>query len=127
GDIKHKSGDQLIPLLTHQNARVKFFAAQALGRLKEANAVQPLLDLISNNNDEDLYLRHAAVLALSRIGQEAPITALVNNSSKALRTAAVLVLRRMKSDKVAMFLKDADELVVTDAARAINDDLSIEA
>ena len=127
GDVKYKSGDQLIPLLTHENARVKFFAAQALGRLKEPNAVQPLLNFIEKNNDEDLYLRHAAVLALSRIGQEAPVTALVNNPSKALRTAAVLVLRRMKSDKVAMFLRDDDELIVTDAARAINDDLSIPA
>ena len=127
GDIRYKAADQLVPLLTHENARVKFFAAQALGRLKNANAVQPLLDLIRKNNDEDLYLRHATVLALSRIGQEAPISALVNNPSKALRTAAVLVLRRMKSDKVAMFLKDEDELIATDAARAINDDLSIPA
>ena len=127
GDIRYKAGDQLVPLLAHENARVRFFAAQALGRLKEAKAVQPLLDLISRNNDEDLYLRHAAVLALSRIGQEAPIAALVDNPSKALRTAAVLVLRRMKSEKVAMFLKDQDELIVTDAARAINDDLSIPA
>ena len=127
GDIRYDAADQLMPLLTHQNERVKFFAAQALGRLKDANAVQPLLELISKNNDGDLYLRHAAVLALSRIGQEAPITALVNHPSRAMRTAAVLVLRRMKNEKVAMFLKDDDELIVTDAARAINDDLSIPA
>lgn len=126
GDIRHKSSaSNIVGLLKHENARVKFFAAQALGRIKHADAVPALLELIKTNNDEDLYLRHAAVLALSRIGQEAPIAALANNESKALRTAAVLVLRRMKSDKVALFLKDADELIVTDAARAINDDTSI--
>jgi putative membrane-bound dehydrogenase-like protein len=126
GDIRHEpAAATLTGLLKHENERVKFFAAQALGRMKHADAVPALLSLIEKNNDEDLYIRHAAVLALSRIGQEAPITALVDHESKALRTAAVLVLRRMKNDKVAMFLKDSDELVVTDAARAINDDVSI--
>ncbi len=126
GDIRFRAAaDGLIPLLNHENARVQFFSAQALGRIANASAVEPLLKLIEENNDEDVYLRHAAVLALSRIGQEAPMTALVDNPNKALRTAAVLVLRRLKSDKVALFLKDSDELIVTDAARAINDDLSI--
>ena len=50
GDIRHKSSaDQLIPLLTHEYPRVKFFAAQALGRLEYGNAVQPLLDMIQKN------------------------------------------------------------------------------
>ena len=70
-------------------------------------------------------LRHAAVLALSRIGKEEPIAALANNPNDALRIAAVLVLRRMQSEKVALFLNDKNELIATDAARAINDDLSI--
>jgi quinoprotein glucose dehydrogenase len=126
GDIRYKdAGDQLIPLLSHQSPRVQFFAAQALGRLEHAKAVDPLLAMIGKNNDKDIYLRHAAVVALSRIGQEAPITALVNHPSTAVRTAAVLVLRRMKSEKVALFLNDKDEFIVTDVARAINDDLSI--
>jgi putative heme-binding domain-containing protein len=52
---------------------------------------------------------------------------LANNPSKALRTAAVLVLRRMKDKNIALFLKDQDEYIVTEAARGINDDLSIPA
>ncbi len=104
---------------------MQFFAAQALGRFKYAPAVEPLLSMIEKNNDEDVYLRHAAVLALSRIGKEEPIAALVNNPNDALRMAAVLVLRRMQSEKVALFLNDKNELIATDAARAINDDLSI--
>ena len=127
GDAKvAEAGPLLIPLLTDKNPRVKFFGAQALGRIKEKQAVTALLDMIKLNKDEDLYLRHAAVLALSRIGEVEPIVALVNNPDKSLRIAAVLVLRRLSSDKVSLFLQDKDEYIVTEAARAINDDLSIE-
>jgi quinoprotein glucose dehydrogenase len=126
GDVKYtKAGSALIPLLAHSYPRVKLYAAQALGRLQHQGAVQPLLKMIEINNDEDVYLRHAAVLALSRIGQTEPIVALYNNPNKALRIAAVLVLRRLRDKNISVFLKDADEYVTTEAARAINDDLSI--
>ena len=127
GDAKiAEAGPLLIPLLTNKNPRVKFFGAQALGRIQEKQAVTALLDMIKANNDEDLYLRHAAVLALSRIGEVELIVALANNPDKSLRTAAVLVLRRLSSEKVSIFLNDKDEYIATEAARAINDDLSIE-
>ena len=126
GDIRHKeSAEHLVPLVNHENPRVQFFAAQAVGRLQYANAVEPLLKMIEKNNDEDVYLRHAAVLALSRIGKEGPVVSLVNNPNEAMRIAAVLILRRMRNEKVALFLNDKNELIATDAARAINDDLSI--
>jgi quinoprotein glucose dehydrogenase len=126
GDIRYKEpADVLTALLAHENPRVRFFSAQALGRLQLPEAIEPILSMIEKNNDEDVYLRHAAVLALSRIGKEEPMAALVNNPNEALRIAAVLVLRRMKSEKVALFLNDKNELIATDAARAINDDLSI--
>ncbi|MEY4902555.1 MAG: hypothetical protein RLZZ292_370 [Bacteroidota bacterium] len=118
-------GNELITLLKNQNYRVRFYAAEALGQLKHAPAVEPLIAFLANNNDEDVYLRHAAVLALSRIGKVEPIVALAKNPNKALRTAAVLVLRRLQNEQIAVFLKDADEYIATEAARAINDDLSI--
>lgn len=128
GDAKiAEAGPMLIPMLKSKTPRVQFFAAQALGRIKDKNAIQPLLNMIKANNDNDLYLRHAAVLALSRIGEVEPIAALMNSPEKSLRVAAVLVLRRLASDKVSLFLKDQDQYVVTEAARAINDDLSIPA
>ena len=34
-------------------------------------------------------------------------------------------MRKLKSDKIALFLNDTDEYIVTEVARAINDDLSI--
>ena len=128
GDVRYgQAADSLIALTTHQNDRVKFYAAQALGRLKHENAIEPLLAMIEANNDQDLYLRHAAVLALARIGKAEPILALANNENRSLRIAAVLVLRKLQDPKISIFLSDEDEYIVTEAARAINDDLSIEA
>lgn len=127
GDVRYNNaGKDLISLLGHQNARVRFFAAQAIGRIAEKSAVQPLLTMLEANNDEDLYLRHAAVLALSRIGETAPIIALADSKNRSLRIAAVLVLRRLQNEQLALFLRDQDEYIVTEAARAINDDWSIE-
>lgn len=127
GDVRNAVGEKtMISLLKSEEPRIQFFAAQALGRIKSEKAIQPLLDVIAQNADNDLYIRHAAVLALSRIGKEAPLMALANADNRSLRIAAVLTLRRLKSEKVALFLNDADELIVADAARAINDDTSIE-
>ncbi len=128
GDVKYEAAAaEMVPLLTADNPRVKFYAAQALGRIKYKDAVQPLLDMIVANNDEDVYLRHAAVFALFRIGETAPMVALVNDPNRSLRIAAVLVLRRLQNADVAKFLNDSEEYIVTEAARAINDDWSIEA
>jgi len=127
GDVTYtEAGKYLIPLLSHPYPRAVFFGAQALGRIAYQDAVTPIISMLEKNNDEDVYLRHAGVLALTRIGQEAPMTELVNSPSRALRIAAVLVLRRLQSEKVALFLQDKDEYIATEAARAINDDLSIE-
>ncbi|MGB6152913.1 MAG: HEAT repeat domain-containing protein, partial [Pricia sp.] len=127
GDVRYSdAGPKLIPLLKNSNARIQFFAAQALGRIKQESAVQPLLDMIAANNDEDVYLRHAAVLALSRIGKKEPIIDLVDSPDRSLRIAAVLILRKWQDERVAEFLKDEDEYIVAEAARAINDDFSIE-
>lgn len=126
GDVEYAgAGKNLNDLLLSNNPRIQFYAAQAIGRIKYEAAVPTLLKMLENNNDADVYIRHAAVLALSRIGQIEPIINLVNSDNKALRTAAVLVLRRLGSEKIALFLNDKDEYIVTEAARGINDDLSI--
>lgn len=128
GDVKFKeAGTALVPLLKHKNARIQFFAAQALGRIKNVNAVQPLLDMLATNADKDNYIRHAGVLALARIGNEEVLSTMIDNPNRSLRIAAVLVLRRLQSPKVAEFLMDEDEYIIAEAARAINDDWSIEA
>ncbi len=126
GDVRFKdSGAELIPLLKDENSRTRFFAAEALGRIAYEPAINPLIDLLEANNDADNYIRHAASLALARIGKAEPIIALSTHSNRAVRIAAVVALRRMGNAGIEVFLKDADEFIVTEAARAINDDLSI--
>lgn len=126
GDIRYKeAGPALVPVLKDTASRARFFAAEALGRIAYAPAVQPLIAFLEANNDVDAYQRHAGALALSRIGQPAPLVALANSPSRALRIAAVVALRRMSHPGLAAFVNDKDEFVATEAARAINDDLSV--
>lgn len=127
GEVGFKdAGHSLLPLLGEENARVRFFAAEALGRLRNQDAFNPLVALLAANNDEDVYIRHAASLALARIGNATALTALFTHPSDAVRIGAVIALRRMRHEGVQQFLKDRNEYIVTEAARAINDDLSIE-
>ncbi|MET0300833.1 MAG: HEAT repeat domain-containing protein [Flavitalea sp.] len=126
GDSKYAAaGAQLVPLLKDTNSRVRFFAAEAIGRIKYEPAVNALIEMLQVNNDVDAYLRHAGTLALARIGKAEPLVALANNPSRALRIAAVVALRRMSNPGLASFVNDKDEFVATEAARAINDDLSV--
>lgn len=128
GDVEYAAaGDALIPLLEDAAPRARFFAAQALGQIAYRPAVQPLVAMLEANDGEDVYLRHAGSLALARIGDADPIVALADHPSRAVRTAAVVALRRMKHPGVARFLNDEDPYIVTEAARAINDDGGIEA
>lgn len=128
GDIRFKeAGDALIPLLKDNYSRARFFAAEALGRTAYEPAINPIIEMLRANNEEDAFLRHAGSLALARIGKPAPIVALSTDPSRAVRIAAVVALRRMRNPGINSFLGDQDEFIVTEAARAINDDLSIEA
>lgn len=127
GDVRYaKSADDIIPLLHHESLRVKMLAIEALGRMEALGASQSILDVLEENNDRDLWLRHAGMIALGRIGDEEVLVALKDHPSKALRTVAVVALRRMQSPRVAIYLQDNNEFIVTEAARAINDDFSIE-
>lgn len=126
GDAAYaEAGSAIVPLLRDENPRVRFFAAEALGRIGYEPAITPMVGMLAENNDEDVYLRHAGSLALARINKASPIADLKSHPSRAVRTAAVVALRRMGSPSVAEFLKDTDEYIVAEAARAINDDLSI--
>jgi HEAT repeat protein len=126
GDIRYsEAGSALIPMLKDTASRVRFFAAEALGRISYEPAINPIIEFLNANNDIDAYIRHAGTLALARIGKAEPLLALSSHASRALRIAAVVALRRMSDPGIARFLNDSDEFVVTETARAINDDLSI--
>ena len=126
GDVRYaEAGSALVPLLKDKNPRAQFFAAEALGRIAYGPAIQPIVDLLAAYNDQDAFIRHAGSLALARIGKVEPVVALAKHPSKGVRIAAVVALRRMSNPGIASFLADSDEFIVTEAARGINDDLSI--
>src|SRR5207237_252406 len=116
------AGDALVGLLRHKGPRVRFFAAEALGRIGYKPAAAALVEMLAANDGKDVYLRHAGSTALARVGDPAALGALSDNPSRAVRMAAIVALRRMKRAEVARYLADRDEQVVTEAARAVNDD-----
>lgn len=122
GDAGHiASTVRLIERLGDNNARVKFFAAQSLGKLKQKIAVSPLFNALKANKDEDVFLRHACVAALARIGDADAVAARSSDPSAAVRMAVVLVQRKLGDVRIAKFLNDADPLIRTEAGRAIHD------
>ena len=122
------AGDALLPLLAHRSPRVRFFAAEALGRLAYKPAVRPARRACSPTTT--IATCCSAMPAASRCRESAtpPRSARSRtHPSRGVRIAAIVALRRMRHADVARFLADADEGVVTEAARAINDDGSIAA
>ncbi|MDZ7694090.1 MAG: HEAT repeat domain-containing protein [Balneolaceae bacterium] len=120
------AASNILPLLKDESLRVQFFATEALGRIGYEDAVQPIISMLEANNDEDVYLRHGGAIALARIGNNQALADLADHSSEAVRIAAVVALKRLEEPAVADFLDDESEFVVTNAARAINDDAHIE-
>jgi putative membrane-bound dehydrogenase-like protein len=116
------AAEALIPLLDDSAPRPRFFAAEALGRLRHRAAVPAIVRMLAANDDRDAYLRHAGSLALAAIGDAGALTSLTDHPLRGVRLAAVVALRRMRDPGLARFLQDRDESVVTDAARAINDE-----
>ena len=55
-------------------------------------AVQAIVNMLEENDDRDVYLRHAGSLALARIGDQQALTGLADHPSRALRLAAVVAL-----------------------------------
>lgn len=128
GDLRYEAaGEAYVAGLTDPAARVRFFAAEAIGRTAYQPAVAALIQMLEKNDDQDVYLRHAGCFALAQLGQSAPLVQLASHPSKALRIAAVVALRRMKDAGLIAFLQDNDLEVVTEAARAIHDDYSVPA
>ncbi len=114
-----KAFAKIVSLIDDSNPRVSYFATMATGYL--GNAKDAIVAMLARNNNEDVYLRHAGVVALEKTQYAASMANLQTHPSQAVRLAAVLVLRRMESPFVADYLTDPDDQVATGAARAIHD------
>lgn len=122
GDVRFTpAGESLRNALLDDSPRVKFFAAMALGQLQFKPAIDDLITLLWTNDNQDVYLRHAGVMALYWMDDLDAVMNYVADESPAVRLAALLVLRRARDPRIADFLADKDESLVTEAARAIND------
>ena len=111
----------LIAALSDSSPRVRFFAANGLGRLGSLKAVPAILKLLAANADQDAYLRHACAMALSGIKDPVEISKLAMDLNRSVRLGVLLAMRLRSMPEVAGFLKDPDPLLVVEAARAIHD------
>jgi quinoprotein glucose dehydrogenase len=134
GESRRGDVAQLAHLTQDDSARVRFFAAQALGKMYDYTGLKPLIELLRANEDRDPYLRHAAANAIGNIlraTNNEPATLAARKSravseasqdeSDAVRMGVLLALRHVRSADVAQFLHDANPRIVAEAARAIND------
>ncbi|YCM43453.1 PVC-type heme-binding CxxCH protein [Verrucomicrobiaceae bacterium 227] len=121
GESPLETAGPLIPLLADESPRVRALAAISIGRKKDPSAISALIQMISENNDESPVIRHAGVMGL--LGSTTPeyLGGLVRHESAAVRRAAVITLRRMRSDQIVGYLGDSDLSIVDEAIRAIHD------
>ncbi len=127
GDAAAKGqGAALVALLADPAPRVRLQAAIALGKFREPKAVDALFALAERDATVPI-LRHAAVAGLSGCATVAQLVAQKNNPAVHVRLVAVVALRRQAAPEIAEYLRDAEPLVVAEAARAIHDDLAIPA
>jgi quinoprotein glucose dehydrogenase len=111
---------ELLALLHDSSQRVRFFAAQAVGKIGGPGVAEAVVAMLRENNGADEYLRHAGTMALVSLGKEA-IDAAAKDQSAEVRMGALLAMRRNGSPAVAQFLHDPDSHLVHEAAIAIND------
>jgi len=118
----------LLVMLKDSSARVQFFAAKAIAKHphpKEEETISALEHLIDQHPSIDPFLRHAIASCLTGAVSSHHLGELAKHPNLTLRLTAVVALRRQKSDQLALFLNDSDELVTCEAARAIYDDFSV--
>lgn len=127
GDLRYRADQKYLKHLKQDTPIVQHHAALALGKTSATGAIEHLILLLRDNNNDDVVLRHAASYALSLIGDADEIIHYAMQHGPAARLGAVLALRRLDSPLLTDFLEDGDPLVAAEAARAIYDRRIIDA
>jgi quinoprotein glucose dehydrogenase len=127
GETLKDSYQPLTKLLADPDPQVRFHAATAIWKTGDATAIDTAIKLLEENNNQDAYLRHAGVLALTAAPAEEIAAKTLTHKSPAVRLAAAVAFRRLNSSLAAKLLSDEDPQVVAEAAHAIHDDPAIEA
>ena len=90
-------------------------------RFSTTQAIEPILAMLRENNDQDVFLRHAGVYALFSIGDADAVAMFAEDDDRSVRLAVLLTLRHFGDDRISQFLDDPDDSLVVEAARAIHD------
>ena len=122
GDARYgRSYEALIRLTSDSDLHTRTLSTIALGKLGRRESIPAIFNLLVENADKDPYLRHAGVVAL--IGAN-DIDALINHvrhPNESVRMGILLAMRKLERNEIASFLADTSPRIVTEAARAIND------
>lgn len=122
GEASVKDATRLITALSDSSDRVRFFAALSLGRLGITEAFEPLLQLALKAGDQqDPYLRHAAVVGLAGCASEQELLTLSGHALPEMRLPALLALHRLRHVGVNRFLFDHTPAIRHEAIRIIHD------
>ena len=110
-------------LTSDKSERVRFAAGIAIGKMKAGSHLPAVLAFLRENNNADVYLRHAGIYALEHAtaSPEKVVELTSDSKSPAVRLAAVVALRRLQSELVGTFLNDAEPSVQDEAIRAVDD------
>lgn len=106
-----EAAEDVIKLLEHEHPAVRREAAQTLGRLKNADAVVPLVKALETADDP--FLEHALIYALIRIQQPAATSAGLGHTSARVQRGVLIALDQMGEfaltwDAVAPLLQTND-------------------
>jgi mono/diheme cytochrome c family protein len=123
GDLGHEAGREALgELVFDESPRVAAFACSGLGSVGSADDMDAIAEVLWSLDDEpDVFLRHAAVMGLSGIGDRERLLELLGDTQPTVRLGALLALRKLRDPAVATLLRDDDIFIAAEAARAIHD------
>ena len=122
GDARYApSAKKVFKRLYDKSPRVQLAAAIATSRYQSEGATENIVEMIQENADADVTLRHAGALALSTCASRAQLSVLKGHENDDVRLATVLALRMKKSRLLTEFLNDKNERIAIEAALAIHD------
>lgn len=111
----------LIEALQDSSPRVASLAALTLAKEGDGSSVAPALEILIQNDDRDLYLRHGGVMILAKCAEATELGQLTSHPSASVRLAAVVALRRQKAQEIDRFFNDSVAEVREEAVRGAYD------
>lgn len=121
----------LLSLLEDPSPRVVSLAVVSLGRIgldESSSITSKLFQLLEKNKGSkfDPVIRHSCISALDRLASTKELIKLGTSKSVEQRLVAVILLRKRSDSNLMNFLDDDNELVRTEAIRAIYDTAALD-